>query len=1612
MAGKLFFTLILALLIIPFTYAEEKTPLPDEEAPLSLFSSKIGDADVDFLLSGYWKTSLQGGFGLSWNSEGSGITSTPFPGFSGTPVFSQEPDITLSLWLKKQYFFETSFVDNYALNTILFGYNAADENDFLQKVRIGNTDIGLGTFSLLTIPAASTDSLGAMAMFKGPNSRHQITVRFDPAQKAEKSFVGNYEVQDIRIPLSNYMRGSFFILPDKDVENLRVYIEDASGSYTDGTSFYRLATADDAIISAKEGYVFFYTPQNSKIAVHYTKNGATVGDVSLGTGALAADSDGLGNTSGDIDITGTEHFYFTMLSYLGMNMSDLKTTINGETALLLYQPGVFSPFQMLSVYHLSFTIPEDGTPFNALLVAINMTTGDETTFQAGQMDKTIMFVRKGDNSLRNPANRYPFADRINSSASIYGPEMLTHGEPPDKELLIEQYEKVTTYNLGDTVLDGSVEMLLNGQKNNRFSFDKATGTVTLLFPPAADDRIDFFYRTKAAGNQGGDLLAGIGNHFDFSDNLSAEIGAGIRWNISKGKYTEKENESPGSILASGSLIYNKKNIEARIDGGISFYSPDTTGVFRLIGMNTGGFLVPITENLLYPSAAPSSGISLLQADRGELFYKDYHKYSSFRSSVLMKYDWTPFPSDQEYPYANEGRTGPYIASSGYEIDGDVAVFDYALETDQWVGGRIPLSLGSRGLDLSRIQGITLKVKLLGATGSIQTYIRLGHLGEDLDGDGILDEETADFEKGFTYNPVYGGETFSIKVGSSPDGKSGNGQIDTEDLDGNGILDGETADTIDTFTGGVDYNEPSSSWTTISINLTPSEREKLHNATGFEIIIKEAGTGTAAGRLLVGDIVLNGSSFTTAPGNGQNVTAEEGDETLIDPGGSLLESSFSEVESTFSPSGSPQNIGKFSWSAADGTWDTENGSWTASSFTQPVTLSHYGELVFYMKTPANAPDVPVDTTPYSMSVSFTNPDGKGIDFAFTPTASNNWQKYVFDYRTKTLLVNGSSKEVQILQDTLSADKVNKFTLKAGCSSSGKLYLDEIHLENAVFGISGGVNTHFSYSRPGALIRAGGTPIVSNFSFSNNSRMAGNNFATGFSSSDNADLSTSSECAFSLFSSHITGNLDIQKEETNIYFSPGWGVIVPFPDGKGTVKDSYKEYNGYYTRTITRENGILLSLGSNEFFFNAGSSYNDSAVTQQWDTGWKRNGTRWNVDTSTTLNTVIQSDPYDGEDFSERILTSYKLMVPLSNPYPQRNITFIFNGKRSEGNSAVDIQEKMTTVTTGTTERKVTRTQNITLDVPLIFNKDTPAAWKLVPSYSRTLSMTETPSTDQSFSTDAVSALEAISSQTYYFTSIPFYELVRDGNPSFSLTSERFDTLTYTPAFSLSFLRQSQNTPSDIVIPSSVQLSVSRIRNREWSFLTDTKTIAVNLENNVFNLYGKMGSHPFFTWYQTEEFTSKTGIKAAFSSVQETAVTLHTNQYLNFIILKGKSLSLESDLSLQWLSFSTDGTFITTYTWLVPEQRKVRIPVIDPDGEGKDYFSHKENFTVKYNYTGDTNELKLTFTLNHTTDFVIGEKGKISAFAGIGFSQQRISQNSTALTYTQLGFEGGIQAQLNF
>ncbi|MFO7731226.1 MAG: hypothetical protein R6V86_10735, partial [Spirochaetia bacterium] len=513
-------------------------PLPEEEAPQALFSAELYDADVDFFIEGSWTASLQGGTGITWGDGVEGVQPAVLSDFTDGFKFEQVPQLNLSLWYMDRYFFETTITEEQQLETFLFGY-FGQEGDFLQEARAGNTDIGFGDYGMFSIPAASRHSLGAYGRFEGGYSEHHLAARYDPAQLEELHFRGSRLIEEQRVAPGDFRRGRFFVLPDADIDFLRVYLrDDRDGTMDDDADrSYRRLDEDDMVYSLEEGLLFLRQPATSDVVVYYEKDGAAVGTTS-GNNALCG-IDGDDNLSLEEP---AENFEWGITTYLVTNTDEWQRDgllgTNGNAALLLYSPGQWSPFELLSVYNAGAAVKADEGNTTLWLAAKNSSGGSRLPIEQFQ-DADKARIAPSGFDLRSHEARYPllvYTDESSWAQSLYGPGPGGGTEAIDRELRFEQLSQAGGYNLGSNALEGSITVLRNGVPEQRFSFNPDTGELNFFIPPSQNEPIDIRYRTTSAQAIGGDIFAAAINRFNFNEQWSADLNLGLRWNADPNAY--------------------------------------------------------------------------------------------------------------------------------------------------------------------------------------------------------------------------------------------------------------------------------------------------------------------------------------------------------------------------------------------------------------------------------------------------------------------------------------------------------------------------------------------------------------------------------------------------------------------------------------------------------------------------------------------------------------------------------------------------------------------------------------------------------------------------------------------------------------------------------------------------------------------------------------------------------------------------------------------------------------------------------------------------------------------------------------------------------------------
>ena len=298
----------------------------------------IADSEVSLFLAGSWKGTVTAASGIAFTELGAVAAASEAP-----LLYTQEVDLSLELLVRRRWFVEASFLDDYALNTYRAGYRG-----------FGNVGLSFPEFPYLDLGGDAPNSFGAYAEFgSGDLSLHAL-VRYDSAVASERVYIGKCERTVSEKPVSARLRGRSFVLPDDALDAPPVvYIEDSQGSLRDVEGRrYREAVPSEHAASAFLGLVELAATPPGRVAVAYRKGGtASPWTASLGT----YDDGSTAGTLflGEVQTAFAEADPSILLSeypQCGGGVSPATVLIEGTAALVIWEPGAFSPFERASLY--------------------------------------------------------------------------------------------------------------------------------------------------------------------------------------------------------------------------------------------------------------------------------------------------------------------------------------------------------------------------------------------------------------------------------------------------------------------------------------------------------------------------------------------------------------------------------------------------------------------------------------------------------------------------------------------------------------------------------------------------------------------------------------------------------------------------------------------------------------------------------------------------------------------------------------------------------------------------------------------------------------------------------------------------------------------------------------------------------------------------------------------------------------------------------------------------------------------------------------------------------------------------------------------------------------
>jgi hypothetical protein len=1562
----------------------------ENEANAELVSLRLGDSEVSLQVSGYWKGSLSGNWGISLTPLGTAATSPDSP-----ILFKQEADLTLSLWIRERWFVEASFLDDYNLNTYRAGYQGFP-GEAVQYVGVGNTGLDFPVFPYLDLGGDSPSSLGLYGRFGGGAVTLHTLFRYDLAALEERVFVGDRERTFAYTPLNQPLRGRSFVLPDENLDAPPlVYLEDEKGDLRDQRGRrWRLAAASEYGAGAASGIVELGASPQGSVAAAYSRGGnSRPWGSSLGAYPAASPPVSGSGFLGDVqDWFGNE---IILKNYPGPSgdgsvsgSPESITLNNGVTALVIFEPGTFSPFERMNRYAAA-------SSNSSSAALIRLSTGDRFPgFEAVPLDDTAVsaniplyavtetqrgvYELLGDNLPRDRRSRETRWPLGNSHPQIYLPG--SGHFTGDLGLRFTNYSGAGSYSIGTDVVPGSVQVWRSGLADTHISYNAESGVVVLENPAGFNEVVRITYLKRSEERKAGSLAAGVGAVYHEGEPFSSALALGVRWNIAADSYAENGTLNPGTVGLGAKTAWEYDRLKAQITAGLGFEQPDTTGLYRAAGMEGNEISLGLPPETSFISEAPgdsASAVSLFSGltrnNRSDLVYRNYRDTSVLGASTLMPIDWGGASSVS-------GQSGPYpVRDSGLTSQTHVLAAEFTLDDEKsWAGFEVPL--GNNQFIMEQAREIEAPFRFYGFNGApippdFTLILQIGALSAK--------------DRGYTENPGLIVEKQLYPPAPDP---NANHQHNPAVFDMNARI--------------------------VGFRLTDEERRKLQGAVYMRLIAVHTGPEEIRGRVLLAPPIIRGAGFRPVTVHGTVITGSAGNEVRavegIETGSNRLESAYGSLLGRLHPEGKTQRVLEVSWE------DMAAGiSAGADGRLNAVPLGSYRRLSFFVKGPT--PEASGAFTGGVLRfILARGPESLAREREITLNAEiplsafrpGEWSKVEINYqgrdrgiRVEGRSVDGAKLRYRSLPESQGGDTGEEqsgyaavFISPGGGSSlaAGKFYFDELILEDPApaYWLNGGTSVEWKQS--GTLADYKGKTVLSDLSLATalESGIRGDPFTPD--SEHSGAMISRSNGEVTVLGTRLRTNISFAVSDNDFFWNGGHGVSRSW--GPFSVEESFSD--APRDKTMDHRFGLSLS-GMFNSRFSGEVYYEDEKLDRKWDGALGFSPPRSyipavSVETSAAWTEHTQEPAEWIENYGETWARSWEPMVPdLGAGAAKRDTRSTI--RITEHTSPVGAE--VTLEGSSAFSNPGNRTQSTSLarlDIPVTLGSYH-FGLRGERSFKRHLLFSPPDALG-----DGAKFAESIADSLPLWKVFPFYSLfapelgtVMDTGLSHSPSADLAEYTLFDDRFGLTVQLPLTYDLRAFFIPSSAGARIDRILEQKLDTRLDMLNLAGNLGFSAVNMFGAFGSFPLFPFYQGDEFTHTLETSVAIPRNEDLSWRIQSSQAAAFYGFSGGTLGLTNtatsgssgwveSLMLDWTVPTRKSLLSIFYGWIAAAALTQSSWLALSDLMNTDYEQlRKETLELVFDHSGDY--LQWSFIAGHESIIRILGRLNFSVFAKLNCTQ---------------------------
>lgn len=1375
------FLVVLLLSMSSWGFSEEPlVPPPEVEAPEALFDQKIGDVGVVLEADGTWTTRLAGGWGQGQSSQGT-FPGLGYPGYEKGGVFTQRPDFSLTLRLLERYYLEVVYGGSLEDRFFLVGYQGKP-GEALQWAKAGNDSFSVPhRAGQIVAEGRAGAPAAAAALTLGPVSM-EFLGRYEDGTRETRTFQGYRETSTARISLDQWIRGRFFRLPASlaPFTGVRVLVEDPDGTL--GLPGHRLREALDSEITIDE----------------------RSGTLSLASSALKRYL---------VTWSGASTWTNAPTPLLGLTAEKVSDPTGGPW-FVLSQPGVDSPFEERNRYPLA-------AETLGAVVLVDESRSPVSGYTVGQALGRPWFEVSGEAEA-------PF---YGIEPGLYPASEGRVSPPPSSETVswffLLPSPTASTYTLGAGIIASSLVVVRNGVPTTAYRFDAGTGNLQFDTPVFDSDLVQISYQREESKAKASDLFLWQGGRWETKPGEGWEWAIQGRWNMDKDAYTTEDLESPGKMAGTlaGTGSAGDWTWKAQVTGGALL--TDSTGHRRLYGFGDEGTKTPWDGDSLRPSAAPGllEGLPLTEANRAPLAFRNHWTNDPLTGKAEVS-AWGKAGIERESSGV-DGWVGPYLVRGDGIRNDRLAILEGELAQGEWFGLQGYLNKG-KPQDLRSTTALSVTLRVPHGPGSARLFLQAGRVSNNWDGTGAV--RALEYRR-FPSLEVYDQARARRQFFPIPEG-SGWGNDPT--ADGVAGSDGQLIVRELVLPPG------NGDWQTLRFVLTDRERQALHEATGWRLVLVQ-GPEEATRTVLVGPVVFEGSSWTVLGGVAPEPSA-----------------SVNSVEQT-DPSDQTKRQLRVDW--------VGRSQWTLEGRNAPVRPTAYQTLAFRYHLVA-----PVGET--TLRLTLSDSAGRGIQVSWQPEVTGRWVEARVNLDEKTLTLDGQRTGTVTVKAGASAwDRLK--VEKAGISTEGTLLLADIEAQDPQWEPLASSLLSLTWRQPSAWPSAQ-WPLLSGVTWT------GTSSQSGLTASEATWKGTTTASA-TLGSLRASGEATLSRSSKDWDSQTAYEATLPLSGPWG----SRLEWTDRFSDSGSRSERMILALpwlGTVEG--SAAAKGPPISLDQDYSLGWTSPATgggsvglqlQWN-----------QTRPHSSSlgSWGQVWTRSWGWLFP-----PEETAPFYL------------LQAKADARATGTPWAFDFKTQNqVSQSLGAEKNWSTgghweskllwrpvAAEWSLTPSVSKAVQAILGGTRTRTVGASAGDALQRLWNLGG-LASLPFGERWTRTTP-WNPDEVEFRSGQIQSTAGFDWERTLASAWTDLLVPSSAGMKVSSIRGQQGTSTFQSQTVIGRIQAKALNLFGALGSTPLFPWYRTDSWSwGGTGSWGTGTRAQDRTADASLSVRSDLILTEAESLGM--------------------------------------------------------------------------------------------------------------------------